>query len=123
MADWQTPKTDWGVEPFGPGDFNRIEGNTEYLKQQQDEMKAKINATRFIKGITPEISADSSYTITHGLNSTDVLVSLQTVSPSLGLTAYAPQVRHRILNANQVAIDNLTSDTHKVSYVIYKMNW
>ena len=31
MADWQTPKTDWGVEPFGPGDFNRMEGNIKVV--------------------------------------------------------------------------------------------
>ena len=33
---WQTPKTNWGVEPVGVGDFNRIEGNTKYLKGQTD---------------------------------------------------------------------------------------
>lgn len=35
MAEWQTPKTDWGANPRPPvrEDFDRIEGNTEYLYQ------------------------------------------------------------------------------------------
>lgn len=40
MAEWQTPKTDWNVESVpGPGDFRRIEGNTQYLKGQTDGLK------------------------------------------------------------------------------------
>ena len=35
---WQTPKTNWGVDPVGPGDFNRIEGNIKYLKEQADNI-------------------------------------------------------------------------------------
>lgn len=34
MADWQTPKTDWQASGIpGAGDFNRIEGNIQWLKE------------------------------------------------------------------------------------------
>ena len=38
---WQTPKTDWqaGDVP-GASDFNRAEGNSEYLKTQTDGLKS-----------------------------------------------------------------------------------
>ena len=118
---WQDPKANWAVEPPGASDFNRIEGNTEYLKQQQDGMQTKINTKRFVKGTTLDIYAGSSHVVTHNLNSVDVLVSLQTVT--LADTVFAPQIRYRIVNANQIEIDNPTSNTHRVSYAIYKMNW
>ena len=58
MAEWKTPKTNWGqagqtvprVE-----DFNRIEGNTEYLKEQVDN---KVDKTS-ISTVMP-ISSDAA---------------------------------------------------------------
>ena len=40
MAEWIPPKTNWSVEDVpGLEDFERIEGNTSYLKEQTDELK------------------------------------------------------------------------------------
>ena len=40
MAEWIPPKTNWQtVDVPGAGDFNRIEGNTAYLKTQTDGLK------------------------------------------------------------------------------------
>lgn len=37
---WQNPKTNWVAGDIpGAGDFNRIEGNTQYLKEQTDGLK------------------------------------------------------------------------------------
>ena len=35
MSEWVTPKTDWDTDPEAPtgASMNRIEGNTEYLKE------------------------------------------------------------------------------------------
>ena len=49
---WQTPKTNWGQAGQtvpGAGDFNRIEGNTQHLKDEIDSHKAE-NATLSEKG-------------------------------------------------------------------------
>lgn len=40
MPEWIPPKTNWSVEDVpGLEDFKRIEGNTEYLKEQVDGLK------------------------------------------------------------------------------------
>lgn len=41
---WQTPKTDWTTNPKNPtaDDFNRIEGNIDFLKQDIETKKGKI---------------------------------------------------------------------------------
>ena len=52
MAEWKTPKTNWGqagqTVPIAD-DFNRIEGNTLYLKDEVDTHKA-ISASTTEKG-------------------------------------------------------------------------
>lgn len=44
MAEWQTPKTDWAINPKNPTaeDFNRIEGNIDFLKQDIETKKGAI---------------------------------------------------------------------------------
>ena len=44
MAEWQTPKTDWAMNPKNPTaeDFNRIEGNIDFLKQDIETKKGAI---------------------------------------------------------------------------------
>ena len=45
---WQTPKTNWGQPGQtvpGADDFNRIEGNTQYLKDKIDSHHAVLTAT------------------------------------------------------------------------------
>lgn len=60
MAEWQTPKTDWNVESVpGPGDFRRIEGNTQHLKEQTDEL-----ATHRLMGKKIVLIASGTATIT-----------------------------------------------------------
>lgn len=40
MAEWIPPKTNWQAGDIpGAGDFNRSEGNAEYLKEQTDGLK------------------------------------------------------------------------------------
>ena len=40
---WQTPKTDWKAGDIpAASDFNRIEGDTQYLKDEVDSHKAEI---------------------------------------------------------------------------------
>jgi hypothetical protein len=47
---WQTPKTNWGAADVPlPDDFNRIEGNTQHLKDEVDSHKAE-NASTTAKG-------------------------------------------------------------------------
>ena len=44
MTNWQTPKTDWATNPKNPvaEDFNRIEGNIDFLKQDIETKKGLI---------------------------------------------------------------------------------
>lgn len=44
MAEWKTPKTDWVTNPKNPvaEDFNRIEGNIEFLKEDIETKKGFI---------------------------------------------------------------------------------
>ena len=44
MAEWNTPKTDWVTNPKNPvaEDFNRIEGNIAFLKQDIETKKGAI---------------------------------------------------------------------------------
>lgn len=44
MAEWQNPKTDWVTNPKNPvaEDFNRIEGNIAFLKQDIEQKKGAI---------------------------------------------------------------------------------
>ena len=46
MAEWNTPKTDWVTNPKNPvaEDFNRIEGNIAFLKQDIETKKGAIVA-------------------------------------------------------------------------------
>ena len=120
---WQTPKTNWGVEPVGPGDFNRIEGNAEYLKVQTDTIKTKIGTKRFVTGTTPNIDPESSHIVIHSLGSANVLVSLQTENIGTLTRSFTPNIRYRILDSNRIAIDNVTGESYRVSYSIYKMDW
>ena len=40
---WIPPKTNWQVEDVpGSEDFKRIEGNTQYLKEQTDELQGEV---------------------------------------------------------------------------------
>jgi len=41
---WQNPKTDWVTNPKNPiaEDFNRIEGNIDFLKQEIETKKGAI---------------------------------------------------------------------------------
>jgi hypothetical protein len=40
MSEWETPKLDWNSsqQGVGDGDFNRIEGNTQYLKDGEPQV-------------------------------------------------------------------------------------
>lgn len=42
--DWKPPKTDWetGNAPL-PGDFNRIEGNTQEIKNKSDNLQIQVD--------------------------------------------------------------------------------
>jgi len=42
---WITPKEDWSIDPVGSADFNRIEGNTAYLKAEVDDITYIISST------------------------------------------------------------------------------
>ena len=44
MAEWKNPKTDWVTNPKNPvaEDFNRIEGNIAFLKQDIEQKKGAI---------------------------------------------------------------------------------
>ncbi|NLK38000.1 MAG: hypothetical protein GX299_07940 [Epulopiscium sp.] len=46
MVEWQNPKTDWAVNPKNPvpEDFNRIEGNIDFLKSDIETKKGVIVA-------------------------------------------------------------------------------
>jgi len=44
--EWQTPKTNWATGDIPVADdFNRIEGNTQYLKDEIDSHLADLTAT------------------------------------------------------------------------------
>jgi hypothetical protein len=46
---WQTPKTNWQAGDIpGAGDFNRIEGNTQYLKEQTDGLSAQLMGKKIV---------------------------------------------------------------------------
>lgn len=73
MAEWKTPKTDWVTNPKNPvaEDFNRIEGNIQFLK---DEIEAKKGA---------------------------IVNALNTVGLETELTDTHEQIANKIINANQ----------------------
>ena len=53
MAEWISPKIDyWNTpRPVGGEDFKRIEGNTQYLKEQTDELQGEVvKRARIITG-------------------------------------------------------------------------
>lgn len=55
MATWQTPKTDWvSTDFFNIGDYNRIKGNLEYLR----DYCAKL----FPRADIEDMGADKTYT-------------------------------------------------------------
>ena len=63
MSNWQTPKTNWGQPGQtvpGVDDFNRIEGNTQYLKDEIDSRLPKTGGT--MTGILTAQS-NTSYTV------------------------------------------------------------
>lgn len=53
--NWQTPKTNWGVDVVGSVDFNRIEGNIYVLH--------KGNGFSSLQTMTPFILSGSNYAI------------------------------------------------------------
>jgi|GEM_PF-6961620 len=55
---WQTPKTDWTVNPTNPvaADFNRIEGNIDFLKNEIETKKGAIVDALNTVGIETSIS-------------------------------------------------------------------
>ena len=66
MADWQTPKTDWQASGIpGAGDFNRIEENEQWLKEERDRgpffimpsntLILQLDAVRYASSIFPAI--------------------------------------------------------------------
>lgn len=59
---WQTPKTDWITNPIKPRsqDFNRIEGNIAYLKDEIETKKGAI--VDALNAIDQPASMDDSYT-------------------------------------------------------------
>jgi len=73
MSNWQTPKTNWGQSGQtvpGVDDFNRIEGNTQYLKDEIDSHLADLTAT--LDTTWSGTSAPFSKTVTvSGILSTD----------------------------------------------------
>ncbi len=57
---WQTPKTNWSAADVPlPDDFNRIEGNTQHLKDEVDSHKAE-DASTAAKGHVQLSSSTSS---------------------------------------------------------------
>ena len=57
---WQNPKTNWVAGDIpGAGDFNRSEGNAEYLKEQVDGVKTRLGRnegdTQYLKEQTDEL--------------------------------------------------------------------
>ena len=57
---WQTPKTNWSAADVPlPDDFNRIEGNTQHLKDEVDSHKAE-DASTTAKGHVQLSSSTSS---------------------------------------------------------------
>ena len=118
---WQTPKTDWQAGDIPtPADFNRAEGNSEYLKTQTDGLKSgSIKAAKAIQADSVTsyaigqvtINYNSYATVTHNLGSINVFVAAITSDGIVG--------GYSILNSNQVRIyakhsGTPTGDTYKV---------
>lgn len=139
---WQTPKTNWPVEDVpGVGDFERIEGNAEYLKTQTDGLKsgsikaAKAsyadNATnagyansagKFIKGEVTLLHAGGPSTppdsriITHNFGSINIIVTVG-IKRSYGVISGGG---YRIIDSNKVEIFATYDGTMTYAYTIFK---
>lgn len=108
---WQTPKTDWKAGDIPTAaDFNRGEGNSEYLKGQTDGLKSgSIKAARasqadsvtsYVRG-SISINYASNVTITHNLGTTNVFAVAVTSDGDVGgcFSVNANQIRIRARHA------------------------
>ncbi len=121
---WQTPKTNWGVDPVGPGDFNRIEGN---IKALADGEKAAGDANKLggllpnyyvtrmdLEKIRSHISVVSlggygRHMIKHGMGSTNLTVVVDYAYDDDGSSGWASAALvagYKIIDANTVLIQN-----------------
>lgn len=131
---WQTPKTNWPVEDVpGVGDFERIEGNTEYLKTQTDGLKS--GSIKAAKASNAEYATNAGYAnsagkfkkgevtvgqttpldsriITHNFGSTNIIVTVgrKTTNGVISGGGY------RIIDSNRVEIF-ATHDGPEATYV------
>ena len=120
---WQTPKTNWGEDPVGPGDLNRVEGNTKYLKEQTDNLVNKTSAKRYHVVEYPSMIADRDCQITHNLLSLNVVIQTFVLVDNLWVASgYAP-VGYRVVDPNIIVIRPMDDFTAKVRVVVTKLDW
>jgi len=81
MSNWQTPKTNWGQPGQtvpGATDFNRIEGNTQYLKDEIDSHlaeKANLSVLGHVNHAVLTATLDTTWSGTSAPYSKTVTVS------------------------------------------------
>ena len=143
---WQNPKTNWVAGDIpGAGDFNRIEGNTAYLKTQTDGLKngsikagnaVKLNGqspsyyakqaeldalkqAKYMHQQTLNFTGAGTVIVTHGLGTTDVLVTLLLSNEGYWVPA-STNVRFRIVDENRVAVQSVTTASRTIRCVIIR---
>ena len=105
MAEWIPPKIDyWNTpRPVGGEDYKRIEGNTQYLKEQVDGVKTRLGHIRIVRGVvrlTVEVDEYKARAdITHNLGSTNVIVILHYDEAILRI-----HLAYEILDANTIRV-------------------
>ena len=59
---WQPPKTNWtSADVVGPGDFNRIEGNTLHLSDRADWLTNWVNTLVAVRIVEMASNANGTY--------------------------------------------------------------
>ena len=100
---WQTPKTNWGVDPVGPGDLNRIEGNIKALADMDlEKIRSHISVV--------SLGGYGRHMIKHGMGSTNLTVVVDYAYDDDGSSGWASAALvagYKIIDANTVLIQNL----------------
>ncbi len=126
---WQTPKTDWKAGDIpAASDFNRIEGDTQYLKDEVDSHKAEdasttakghvqLNNTVTSTSTTQAATANAVKTVNDALTSHKAAAE-----PHSGIIGSLGSLLTTVKTNIVAAINSLKSelDSHKADYMPHR---